>query len=947
MNELHLSAIQKLTNMQENRTSPSKTKNEEPDDLHHNSLFYFSPKKNKIKKKFSTGLRRRHSVSININNSLLMKKQELFGPKKFVDLNIVKNLDKKNKKYMEQLYVLNINNKCRDSNEKEIAVTFLIKNQLREVVANDLDFFHINLKKYINYILDYITIKQYGYLDIIYYGKEIPKEFYFILNDSTVGEYDFEIYEQSMNFEDYLLYLNKLSILYEKFNERKNFINSNSNNHDDNNSFIDSYLIRKIVEENNKVYPILSYYDIKDAKEIIIKKKIYDLIIKREEEEKKKENEENPVNNDYDKNDEDENKYKIIEEEILEIHRKYSADLQILNYDEVIQGEISYEKYFNSFKNSVLTDDSIQHYLKLLENQNENIIKKIKYKNIKTYKKYDYFGYFEKFSKNKTTTRREVTARSETNSTLLLCFNKSQYFNVISSIMKEENQKNILYFHEAYIFKDVNLEYFTKKIFTEFELSYNFKGDILFNQNQKNRKLILLKDGVIEMQIQNISLNELSEKLLSIKELLIEKIKEYKITQNRIIDKISDLSMDTRSPLQKHIIKQLMNEKLNIIFSRSNKGFFGEYECFFNIPSLLTGVVVSENSEEYIYPYKKFTELNLHSVTLNEKLKMYSFNKLVNILKRMFTIYNSYWRILNNKYSNMIKDENNGDNNDIKLIINEDNKCNLNINDNNYIQTDNNNRQKYCIIDSYCNSFKKKIYRPDNIRLKISTPKMSQRLYCVKLKEIINNNMETIKHEKTLKNNKISHSLNKPKKKLKIRQWDFSFNPKIYNTVNNSKRFSLNFNNVSLSKKTRNNKTLDLAKSSIISNNLLKTKLNEANKIMIKKDKKIDKKFIKNVILPPILRSNEKSTNLFDTSKYSSSKDQSKNVDQYFNNEYRHKTEGNYIITDLNDEIRNKKTNNFDIKRASINYLKSRKNKYLTNNESIISWGEYYYTNDL
>ncbi len=63
-----------------------------------------------------------------------MKKQELFGPKKFIDLNIVKNLDKKNKKYMEQLAVLNINNKYRDSNEKEIAVTFLINNHLREIV---------------------------------------------------------------------------------------------------------------------------------------------------------------------------------------------------------------------------------------------------------------------------------------------------------------------------------------------------------------------------------------------------------------------------------------------------------------------------------------------------------------------------------------------------------------------------------------------------------------------------------------------------------------------------------------------------------------------------------------------------------------------------------------------------------------------------------------------
>ena len=490
MNELNISAIQKLIQLKDMNTNHKKNENQDQDG-HHNSFFFLSPKKHYPKKNISTKAHRHNSISININSRLLMKKQELFGPKKFVDLNIVKNLDRKNKKYMEQLSVLNINNKYRDSNEKEIAVTFLMKNHLRDIVSNDLEFFHLNIKKYINYILEYITIKQYGYLDIIYYGKDIPNEFYFILNDSTVGEYDLDIIEKSMNFEDYFLYLNRLSILYEKSIEKKIFFNSNSNNNEEHYSFVDSYLIKKIVEENNKIYPIISYYDIKDAKEIIIKIKMYDLIIKKEEEDKKKneevENSEKNKNNDDDK-DKDENKYKIIEEEILQIHKYYNADLHILNYDKVINGEISYDKYFTFLKKSVLTDDSIQHYLPLLKNKREDLIKKIKYKKIKNYKKFDYFGYFELFSKNKNITlRRELTTRSETNSTLVLCFNKRLYFNVISSIMKEENVKNIFYFHEAYIFKDINLEYFTKKIFTEFELNYNYKGDILFHQNQKNK----------------------------------------------------------------------------------------------------------------------------------------------------------------------------------------------------------------------------------------------------------------------------------------------------------------------------------------------------------------------------------------------------------------------------------------------------------------------------
>ena len=73
------------------------------------------------------------------------------------------------------------------------------------------------------------------------------------------------------------------------------------------------------------------------------------------------------------------------------------------------------------------------------------------------------------------------------------------------------------------------------------------------------------------------------------------------------------------------------------------------------------------------------------------------------------------------------------------------------------------------------------------------------------------------------------------------------------------------------------------------------------------------------------------------------------NFDNYFNNEYKHNLEKNYLISDITDEIRSKKNNNFNVKKVSINFLKSRKKKYIlntNNNESNNSFGEYYFTNE-
>ena len=925
-----------------------------------NNLLALSPKKTNNRKKASKRIKRHHSISINNQNALMLKEIALFGPKKFVDLNIVKYLDKKNKKFMDELAILNKNNNYRDSLEKGAIVNFLIKHNLKHEVKNDLEYFDININKYINNILDHITLKEYGYQDIIYYDNDIPEYFYYILNESYVGEYSLNIKKEEMDFENYFLYLYDLYKSYEKFKNKRDFLQKLNKFDVSEDTFIDSHLLRKIVDENESIYSLYSYYDVKDAKEIIVKCKIYNLYKKNE--------------NDFEKlSKENDKKYK---EEIVKMHKDYGLDLSVLNYDKVVTyEEISSERYFTSFNNSIRTDKSFQHYLRLLNKTDKNKIKKISYQKEKNYKKFEYFGNFPYPPKNKEIITREKIVRNETDCTLVLCFNKSIYCNNITNLLKDENDKNITTFHEEYIFKDVNREYFIKKIFKNFKLNVNYKGDIIFNQDKICNNLIMLKEGIIELQMQNISLFELGTKIIEIKGLLIQKLRDYKMN-NDLIANISQLEMEHDTGLQLDKVKELHSKKLNIIFSRCNKGFFGEYECFFDIPSLLTGVVVSENSEVYVYPIEKYKKLNIHSTSLQDKLRKFSFNKLINILKRMFNIYNSYWRILFSQYTDKINEDIKNNNNISQINPNIDNMDNLNIyninNDNiplNELENNinenlnlspiinkSNNHNIFHIEenpDSSRNNNNTNVY--SDIKLNMPSPYITHTLYNERLKEIIKDNNNPIKISKILESTKnikiniknVIETKPNPEKKIKIKQWDFSWQDKYQKSLHLEK-FKLKNVEIDFVKTSKdfvltkeNNKN-----SKNITSNTNSIKKNKNNKLSL--STKINKKKLYNIVLPPILqqteRNHETKTKYFGLKNFDFRRNMTK--DNYFNNDNKQNEDAKYLYKNYGK--RKDKANNFDIKKVGINFLKTRRNmikNILSNEENMGSWGEYYYMN--
>lgn len=199
--------------------------------------------------------------------------------------------------------------------------------------------------------------------------------------------------------------------------------------------------------------------------------------------------------------------------------------------------------------------------------------------------------------------------------------------------------------------------------------------------------------------------------------------------------------------------------------------------------------------------------------------------------------------------------------------------------------------------------------------------------------------------------NRINQTKDKKEKKFRIKHWDFNNfeNKNDTNSIYSERLRFKNFNNLVLTERENNkNKINDgnanVNKSSVITNNLLKTKIKSINKF-----KKKDKKILNNVCLPPILRTTEINNDNFNKSNYSSKKYKNEiKFDEFFKNDKKQNIDYKYLYS-KSEKKRNKI--NFDVKKVSINFLKSRRKKYikinlLDNDEYDYSWGEYFYTNE-
>ena len=527
-----------------------------------------------------------------------------------LDENKIKNLNNISDELKEILNILCEISSRRSKKEDEILFNFLVKNKIQENLKTDLIITDYNISQLYTYLKKYISGKIFQMHEPIYYSGEEADNIYMVLN-GKVGMYELITKEEFLTCEEYYLTLCSEYEICEKCKKEGRC---------DINEYADLYLLYFISEENKNSFPLFCFEDILNLKKIILKVKIYSILA------------ENKPGN------------------IMELFNRLDIPLTFLNYDKLISNDISVNAFVQSLKKKFKKKDYF--YLKLF-GPAKHKVKLMKYRKIQVLKPFDFFGNFEMNNKFPI---RKYTTRSESNNTILLYINKFIYSSNINNLQKNMRTKEIDSLYNDYFFINTQKKYFIQKIYSQFHIDILFKGNILFEQNEYFKKFIFVKEGIVELSLKNLSLNEFSKIIEQTKNIIEDKAKEFEVDFDKLID--FDDEIDTNSDLDEKSLQRILNQKQNFIFSRSEKGFFGDYEFFFNLPSFINGEIFSDKSKIYFYDFEDYKNLNEETYSLNQSLKDFAFNKMKNILKRMIEVYNSYYGLSVKKYKINTTDNN-------------------------------------------------------------------------------------------------------------------------------------------------------------------------------------------------------------------------------------------------------------------------------------------------
>ena len=891
-------------------------KNGENEELFENNLINKNNRDSKThndEKNKILNYKNKKSISNNNKQNKKLKRKsifkiELFEKPDFIELLLnretINSFDfiKTNPELHKILIILSQTYNRRLKNENELIFSFLTKIKMNEVIKSDLLESNLTWEVLFSYIKPYIFGKIYNYLDTIYnIGNE--SNYLYIIAYGKLGRYSLVEFTKSVSCEEYLLFISNSYLKYkqmvkdgpktkdnikdknkDEIKDKKYLNNKNKDNKDKDkiieedeekdklelkdNEYIDEYLLKQMVEKNKDIYPLHSIDDIDKLNIIIFKIKLESIL----------------------------NEGKL--SDAIDLFEKYKFPATFLGFDRVLERKMAPQLFLQKLNKNL--GSKVHFYMKQLG----LIPQKVKF--MKFVKKdilepYNFFGNFEIID---CAPKRKFTTRCESDKCILICIDKKMYSAILYEIQKNKREKEVNTFHTDYLFKNINVHYFTKKIFSNFKIVNLFKGDIIFSQEKKMNHFILVKEGIIEISIQNISFFELNNLIKKVREILIICARKYNIDINDLLN--FNMNIDSKTSIKFNIIKELLHRKQNFIFSRSQKGFFGEYELFFGIPSILTGTVDSDCCKLYYYDFDKFKNLNEETYILNESLKHNSFHKLKTLLKRMINVYNSYWKrchdILNR---NEIENEeiiNLKNNEEIEMTQ----KKTAKIFEPNSPVKINPNLKDIFISHTTGNSLDINISKDDDIENFI-------KLYLNK-----NNN-------NNIKSKFFRTSLDYIKSRFKSQ----NFNKNKTNIIQNLKEsqniesipqlLTLNSNKKEITYK----KTVDNIMKKIKNTNLLKEfkKSIEAQRKMTKKEKK---KFF----LPPILKVPEKlyKYHIFKTETYKNSMDNSYSRDNSFNKSS--SIDNSIKISPSNkeiaDKIKIKKMKTSSLKVAQFNMMKYR-----------------------
>ena len=530
------------------------------------------------KKIFAKFIRKNTSTPIKLNSE-----NELISMKEFPKYKYFKDeLIKKILKIIDKDY------HRRNKDENSEIYTFFVYSGIIDKLKSDFLYTNYTPRQLVELISQFISFQIYVKNDIIYTIEEKAEMIYIILR-GNVGLYKIEVSEEKMTFEDYILYLYRQKKIFD--------INKNRVFEDDNDKekeFVDDYLLKNMVEENKKIYHIKNFSDIDIFLDIIFLIYLF------------KDCHDNEG------------------ERLMELYSKFNYSYNTYNYDKLLNGEMNFSD-FKSYISSLMKEKE-NYYMNNLT-PFENSIKKLKYIRINYLYENGYFGNFEIID---TKPFRNETAKCESDKILLLAINKKVYASLINENLKNVRLKELEHFHKAYFFRAMNKSHFESSIYTQFKIQSYRLGEELFKENDIFQNFYIIKEGILEISINNSSILELKELIYKLYKLIKKDIKiEIQLKKNTIYSN--------------ELVKKAFDKKRKYLIYTSEKDLFGDYELYYKFPSIFTATIVSKDVKLFVFPFKNYFEACKEIHILKNALKESAMNKIQYVIERLVNTYNSYY----------------------------------------------------------------------------------------------------------------------------------------------------------------------------------------------------------------------------------------------------------------------------------------------------------------
>ena len=161
----------------------------------------------------------------------------------------------------------------------------------------------------------------------------------------------------------------------------------------------------------------------------------------------------------------------------------------------------------------------------------------------------------------------------------------------------------------------MNKSSFESNIYTQFKIQSYRLGEELFKENYKFQNFYIIKEGILEILINNSSILESKELIYKLYNLIKKDIK-------------IDIQLKNNTIYSHELVKKALDKKRKYLIYTSERDIFGDYELYYKFPSIFIATFVSKDIPLFVFPFKNYFEACKEILVLKSALKESLMNKI-------------------------------------------------------------------------------------------------------------------------------------------------------------------------------------------------------------------------------------------------------------------------------------------------------------------------------